>query len=76
MTDTTELEITLMIDGDGNYVVDKDPDNIGCRWEEEEGSTPNVCKVVTLKLTVPLPKPATVSGAIPDTDGPVNITIS
>lgn len=75
--ETVELEITIMVDGDGNYVVDRDPDNIGSRWEEDEGSTPNVCRVFTLKLTVPTPKAATLTAVIPDKgDEPVNITIS
>lgn len=75
--ETTELEITIMVDGNGNHVVDRDPDNIGSRWEEDEGSTPDVCRVFTLKLTVPLPKPQTLSAVIPDKgDEPVNITIS
>lgn len=77
MTDTTEIEFSIMIDGDGNFVVDSDPDNLGSRYEDEIGSPPNVSRVITLKLTVPLPKPTTVSAIIPDKgDETVNIEIS
>ncbi len=74
---TQEIEVHVMIDGDGDYVVDKDPDNLGSRYEEEISSTPpNVSRVFSLKLIVPLPKPTVVQATIPDTDGPVTVTVS
>lgn len=77
-TETTEIEFSIMIDGDGDFVVDKNADNLGTRYEEELTSTPpNLSRVFTFKLTVPLPKPATVAAVIPDKgDEPVNLTIS
>ena len=37
MTDTatTEIEIFVMIDQDGDYVIAKDADDLGSRYEEE-----------------------------------------
>lgn len=76
-TETTEIEFSVMIDGDGNFVVDTDADNLGSKYEDEIGSPPNVSRVFTFKLTVPLPKPATVTAVVPDKgDEPVNLTIS
>ncbi len=78
MTDTTEIEFSIMIDGDGNFVVDSDPDNLGSRYEDEISNTPpNISRVITMKLTMPTPKPTTVSAVIPDKgDETVNIEIS
>lgn len=76
-TETTEIEFSIMIDGDGDFVVDKNADNLGEQYENEIGSPPNISRVFTFTLTVPLPKPATVSAVIPDKgDEPVNLTIS
>lgn len=77
MTDTTEIEFSIMVDGDGNFVVHTDPDSLGEQYENEVGSPPNVSRVFTMKLTVPLPKPTQVTAVVPDKgDEPVNITIS
>ena len=77
-TETKEIEFSIMIDGDGDFVVDSDADNLGSRDEDEVCSTPpNVSRVFTFKLTVPLPKPAPVTAVVPDKgDEPVNLTIS
>ena len=77
MTDTKEIEFSIMIDQDGDFVVDVDPDNLGSRYEDEINSTPpNASRVFTFKLTVPLPKPSVVSAVVPDKNEPVNMTIS
>jgi hypothetical protein len=77
MTDTKEIELHVMIDGDGDFVVDTDPDNLGSRYEDEVNSTPpNISRVFSFKLTVPLPKATVVQATIPDTDGPVTVTVS
>lgn len=78
MTDTKEIEFSILIDQDGDFVVDTDADNLGSRYEDEVTSTPpNASRVFTFKLTVPLPKPTVVSAVVPDKgDEPVNITIS
>lgn len=75
--ETTKIEISFMIDCDGNVVVDTDPDNLGNRYEEEVSSTaPNSSRTYTLKVTVPTPKPIALSAVIPDKgDEPVNITV-
>ena len=76
-TQTTDLEFFVMVDQDGDFVIDTDPDNLGSRYEDEISSTPpNASRVFSFKLTVPLPKPTEVTAVVPDTDGPVNITIS
>lgn len=77
MTDTKEIEFYIMIDQDGDFVVDSDADNLGQRYEDELTSTPpNGSRVFHLKLTVPLPKPTVVSATIPDTDGEVTVTVA
>jgi hypothetical protein len=79
MTDTatTEIEIFVMIDQDGDYVIAKDADDLGSRYEEEiHSSPPNATRVFALKLTVPMPKATVVTATLPDTDGPVTVTVS
>ncbi len=74
---TTEIEISILVDDCGNVVVDTDPDNLGQRYEDEVGSAPNNSRVFTLKLTVPLPKATVLAAVLPDKgEDPVNITIS
>lgn len=74
---TTEIEVAIMIDQDGDYVIHKDADELGDTWDNEiGGSTPRLTRVVVLKLTVPLPKALVAEAAIPDTDGPVSVTVT
>lgn len=66
MTDTTQVEITLIVDADGNYVASHDEDT-AFEAVEDQGL---VCtrRVVRMTITVPLPKAVEVSGAIGEGD--------
>lgn len=77
MSETKEIEFFVMIDEQGEFVVDQDADNVMTKYRDEVAECgPETSRVFHLKLTLPLPKPTVVQGTIPDTDGPINITIS
>ena len=77
MSDVKEVEVYMMIDGDGDFVFDTDPDNLGSRYEDEVSSTPpNISRVFHFKMTVPLPKATVIQATIPNTDDAVSVTIS
>lgn len=72
-----EIEFYIFIDQDGDFVLDTDFNSLGAKYVEEvSDSVPNATRVLHLKLTVPLPGPIAVSATIPDTDGPVTVTVS
>jgi len=52
-----EIEVYLMIDRDGDYVVARDRDELGDAWDSEiGGSAPAITRVYSLKLRVPTPR--------------------
>ncbi len=76
-TNSTECEIFLYVDQDGDFVVAKDVDELADKYSDEITSeVPANVRIFALKLTVPLPTVTAVSAALPDTDGPVTVTIT
>lgn len=73
----TNIEIFVMVDQDGDYVVHKDQDELNQAWDDEYSSGPvgNV-RVFAMSLRVPRPQAVAVSATIPNTDGPVTITVA
>lgn len=74
--ETTEISVAILIDQDGDFVVHKDADELGDTDDSEIGGIPRLSRVVVLKLTVPMPKALEVAATIPDTDGPVTVTVT
>lgn len=77
--DTThhEIEVFLMIDRDGDYVVARDPDELGDMWDSEvRGPAPAITRVYSLKLKGPTPRETTITATLPETDAPVTVTVS
>lgn len=76
----TELDLTIMIDDQGNYIVDRtdnDPVSVWC--EAISNDVPPVMNTYRIKLRVPTPKPIEVTGELPATipDGkPLTLTIN
>lgn len=76
-TTTTECEIFLYVDQDGDFVVAKDIDELADKYSDEVTSNvPANVKVFSIKLVVPLPKVTAARATIPDTDGEVTVTIA
>jgi len=70
MTETKEIEFWIAIDADGEFCVDTD-----CA-EDAANGIGGITRVFAFKVTLPLPKPTEVAVAVPDTDQPVNVTVS
>lgn len=73
----TEIEFSILIDQDGDFVVAKDADELGTTYEDEISSTaPNASRTFTFKLMVPLPRATEVAATVPDKGNePVTIEI-
>lgn len=73
-----ELDLTIMIDGDGNYIVDRTDNDPLAVWQEAiSNDVPANLATYRLKLKVPTPKPIDVNGELPAADGkPLTLTIS
>lgn len=70
-----EIELHIAIDADGNWNVNAD--SIEDAVNELTGS--NNCQAIrtySIKLNVPLPKVVELAATLPDTDGPVTLTIN
>lgn len=77
MADTKEIEFYVMVDQDGEFVIDTDKDNLQDRYHEEistEGL--GASRVLHVKIDVTLPKPTVVQATITGMDGPVSAIIS
>lgn len=76
--ETTEIEFSILIDQDGDFVIAKDVDELGDLYENDISSTaPSRSRTLTFKLTVPLPRATEITATVPDKgDEPVNIEIS
>ncbi len=76
MENLAEIEISFVIDGDGDYAIGKDLEAAFEAYADEFTDGSALTRAYTLKLHVPLPKPTEVSGALPDTEGEATLTIA
>lgn len=61
-----EIEVFLMVDQDGDYVVTKDQSTLGEAYESEiSGTPPSVSRTYRLVLKVPVPIAIEVKGTLP-----------
>lgn len=75
-----ELNITLMIDDQGKWIICKQDDDALAIWEEANGSdVVSSMATYALALKVSAPKPIPLMGVIPEptnSDKPVTLTVS
>lgn len=70
-----EIEFFIAINDCGDFVINADdPADALSTLTADSGG--DATKVIKIKLNVPLPKVAEVAGTLPDTDGPVSLTIN
>lgn len=77
MADYAEIEVVVMVDSAGDYVVAASEENLADAWENEISNTPVGSRVITLKLRVALPKAATLSAGTIEAgqSGDVTLTV-
>lgn len=75
MENLAEIEISFVIDADGDYAIGKDLDDALETYAQDVGGS-GLTRTYTLKLHVPLPKPTEVTGTLPDTEGEATLTIA
>lgn len=64
---TADLDIWLLVDQDGDFVLSKDEDDLGEQWSDQIGGTPLNSRTVKLTLTMTLPFTIEARGVLPDT---------
>lgn len=75
--DMTEIEFFVMVNADGEYVVHREESELGDQWDSDiGGSAPINTRTYAIKLAVPVPKVIEVSATLPNTDGPVTVTVA
>lgn len=75
MSNLHEIEFWVAINEEGEFVINVDgASDATC---ELEGNSHNeAIRVMHFKFNVPLPKVVEVQATIPETDGPVNVTVT
>ena len=70
-----EIEIWIAVNNDGDFVV-----NVDCAEDAlsdlHSTHTNEAARVYAMKVKVPLPKVIEVQATIPETDGPVTVTVA
>jgi hypothetical protein len=67
MVATCEVEVYVLVDGDGNYVASEDADALADRYDEVAGNDAATARRrVKVVLTVPLPVEAVLRGTVPE----------
>lgn len=73
--ETLEVEFWIAVDDEGNIAVSAD----GPMEANDELIGNNNCltsRVFAMKLTLPTPKVVEVTATLPDTDGPITVTVA
>lgn len=64
--DLIDIEVHVMVDDNGDYVVHEDIDELGTRYTEQVSeATPPVSRTITVRLKVPLPRAIVLTGTVP-----------
>lgn len=69
-----EIEFHIAINAEGEFRISTDTPDEAINDLNGDADSEAV-RTYSIKLNVPLPKVATVTGTLPDTDGPVTLTI-
>jgi hypothetical protein len=76
MATTTQVEVWVLVDENGDAVSSCDPDCLSDLYEEHIGSDHATGRrVVKVVLTVPLPKPVELSGVVPADEGEATLAV-
>jgi hypothetical protein len=75
MPDTSEIELYVMIDSQGDYVVAADPDDLVELFQETHSGVSTVTAVYSVQLTVPTPAARVIRAQVTKNDAPVRIKI-
>lgn len=75
MSEKVAIEVHILVDEDGNFVVDPDLDNLTAKYSEDFGDVPAVTRVYTLDLTVPRPSPELIQAAVEGEPGEVELAM-
>ena len=70
------VELFILIDEDGEFVISKDRDTLEEKWDEEIGDRPILSRTLCIKLEVALPKEVIVTATIPEGKTAVNMTVT
>lgn len=76
MTDAIEVTVWVAYNTDGDSFASNDGASEALEGLNDNYGIADGCRVVEMNLTVPAIKPVAVSGTVPDTDGPVTLTIA
>lgn len=75
MTDTVAIEVHVLVDEDGNFVVDRDLFNLTAKYTENFGDVPAITRVYTLALTVPRPSREIICAAVEGEPGETELSV-
>ena len=72
---TTEIEVHVMVDENGDFVVACDPDELIELFQQTHGGSTPVTNVYSIQLTVPTPAARIVQASVVPDDGPVRLNL-
>ena len=75
MPDTTEIEIFIMVDSQGDYVTATDVDDLPELFQEVHSGATAVTAVYSVQLTVPTPAARVIKAQVTKDDAPVRFKI-
>lgn len=76
MSENTTINVFVLMNEEGDYVVSKEQDTLLEVWDNDiGGDTPIVSRVLAITLNVELPSAAQLSANVPLTGNPVTMTV-
>lgn len=75
-TTTTQADLFVAVNTDGDIVVSTDDADSAVQTLIDDFGGCSGVKVYQLKLVLPRPRVSVTEAAIPETDGPVNVTVT
>jgi hypothetical protein len=74
---TCEVEVFVLVDENGNYVVHKDEDELAEAYDNDISEDSHTGRrTIRIKLSVPLPEYVTMTGTVPALGEPSELTVS
>lgn len=70
-----EIEVWVMVDSAGDFVVSKDQGDLGDKWEEEIGGSGTARRVLMLSVKVPIVEYVELKGTAPS-EGEAELTVN
>ena len=76
MAEIKEVEMFLMIDENGDYVIATEEGNLGDAYDEDiDGGSDTARRIICVKLKVPLPQIVTLVASVPAEPEPSELTV-